>query len=70
MYYYFYVLQCIKSYLHKSNENKCGLQILSWFQKLRLCKGVKGTSIFVDKLCSEYDSNIKSWKNDIQVKTI
>lgn len=61
------LLQFIKSYLYKSNENKCGLQILRWFQKLGLCKGVKGTRISVDKLCSEYDSNIKSWKNDIQV---
>lgn len=35
------LLQFIKSYLYKSNENKCGLQILRWFQKLGLCKGVK-----------------------------
>ncbi|XP_062582734.1 uncharacterized protein LOC134244483 [Saccostrea cucullata] len=46
----------------------CNQKIFRWFQKLGWCKGFKGTRTAVDKLCTEFDDSINSWKNDIQVE--
>lgn len=44
-------------------RSECNQKIFRWFQKLGWCKGVKGTRTAVDKLCTEFDDSINSWKN-------
>ncbi|XP_048736103.2 uncharacterized protein LOC125651518 [Ostrea edulis] len=46
----------------------CSQKLFRWFQKLGWSKGVKGTRIAADKICSEFDQKIVSWKNEIQVE--
>ena len=46
------------------------IQLFKCFQRLGICKGSKGAKASVDKLCGEFDVEIKTWKKELEVNTM
>ena len=44
------------------------LQLFKWLNKLGLCRSVTSTRAVIDRICQDFDLEIKRWKNNIQVK--
>ena len=42
-------------------------KLFQCFQRLGICKGSKGAKVSVEKLCREFDIEIRTWKKELEI---